>query len=459
MTSSIFNRRDFLRSAGRLSAAGVAIPYWFTGSSARADESTAKNDRPHIAFIGVGLRGPQLAEFAVKDAEVVAVCDVDSRQAEKFKEKLGGKLDICNDYRKLLERNDIDAVINATPDHWHTAINIAAIKSGKDLYAEKPLTLTIDEGKMLRKVAAQSDRIVQIGTHHRSRPHFHLACELVRNGRIGKLKHVGVTLPYRHTRGGPFQIKPVPPELNWDVYQGQAPVHEYCKERTLYTFRWWYEYSGGMTTDWGAHWMDIAHWGMDVENTGPLEIEAAAIFPNKPNPNSYNTADRFVAEMEYPGDIKLSFCVVGTDKHYGRSSMDSEEFKLFHQSNAKFVDRERNGIMFTGDKGRVFANKRRVYGKPVEQLKDNPLPEDRVRLYESNDHMKNFIECMKTRKAPATSVAVHHRSLTPCHLCNIMFRLGRKKITWDPKAEQIVGDDEANGWLSREQRVPYVIES
>ena len=279
---------------------------------------------------------------------------------------------------------------------------------------------------------------------------------------MGKLKHVTVMLPFWTTKGGPFQAQPVPADLNWDLYQGQAPRRPYHPMRTHFNFRWWFEYAGGIITDWGQHHIDIAHWGMDMEHSGPLSIEAKAIFPNQGKPNHFNNPDRFVARLKYPGDVDLLYLVVRDDKYLKSMHQgdvpEAADKELFADVPAEMLTEKRNGIMFTGERGRVFVNRGGAYGKPVEELKENPLPEDRVRLYESNDHMGNFLDCVKTRKKPVSDVATQHRTITPCHLGNIAICL-KRKINWDPQTQQIVGDDEANGWLSRQQRAPYLVEA
>jgi len=431
MSDFILKRRRFLYQASGMAAASATVPYWFTGERARADETKAKNDRPHIGAIGVGGRGLQVTQSASRFGEVVAVCDVDRKHAEKAKATFGGKPAMYEDYRKLLERQDLDVIINGTPDHWHTAINLAACRAGLDVYAEKPLTLTIDEGIILRKVVEATNPVFQVGTKMRSHPTIRRGCELVRNGRVGKLEEITVTVPFRSTRGGPFETRPVPPVMNWDFWQGQAPARPYCPERTHYTFRWWYEYSGGIVTDWGAHYLDVAHWAMGREPCAPLSVEGTGTFPNQGKPNCYNTPDIFEVRLTYPGGIKLVF----------NSSKEA-----------------RAGLLFRGDRGRIFLNRGGVFGKPAEELKENPLPADAVRLYQSNDHVGNFFDCVKTRKQPISDFESQHRAATACHLANIAIRLGRK-IEWDPEKEQIVGDAEANGWLRREQREPYQFET
>jgi predicted dehydrogenase len=441
------------------------VPYWFTASSAAAEETTSKNDRPRVGCIGVGGRGTGIANDAARFGDIVAVCDADTKHAERAKDRFGGKADVYQDYRKLLDRNDIDVITNGTPDHWHTLINVTACRAGKDVYTEKPMTLTVDEGKILRKVVEDTGRVVQVGTQQRSGKQFQMAVELVRNGRIGKLQQVWVALPFFSTKGGPFESQPVPPNLDWDLYQGQAPEHEYCPQRTHRIFRWWYEYAGGIITDWGNHHVDIAQWGMDCELTGPVSIDARGMFPNHGKPNCFNTPDRFFSRMKYPTGVELLyFSALNQRRIYGEveqheAMSDKDIAWLFGDDVPEEVKTfDRNGIMFIGDKGRVFVNRGGLYGKPAEELKENPLPEDRWQVRPSRDHMGNFFTCVKTREEPVSPVRIQHRTISTCHLTNISIRLGRK-LTWDPEKEQIVGDEEASGMLKREQRAPYQIEA
>ena len=464
MPLSSSTRREFIRSTA-IVAAGAAIPYWFTGERARADESKSKNDRPHIGAIGVGGQGTYDIKQAARFGDVVAVCDLDRQRAEKARATFDGKPEIYEDYRKLLERQDIDAIVNATPDHWHTAINVAACQAGKDVYAEKPMTLTIDEGKILCKVVDATGRIVQVGSQQRSEKQFQTAVELVRNGRLGKLRQVWVALPFFSAKGGPFAAEPVPENFNWDRYQGQAPEHAYCRQRTHANFRWWYEYAGGIITDWGNHHVDIAQWGMDSELSAPTSVEARGLFPNPQGSEYYNTPDRFFSRMRYANGIEvLYFSSLNERLRFGAvqghvdTSPEQIEWLFGNDVPDEIKTFNRNGIMFIGEAGRVFVNRGNpgVYGKPVEDLKDNPLPSDAWRAYPSTDHMANFFECVKTRKTPCTPVAIEHRTITACHLTNISLRLGRK-IAWDPEKQQIVGDDEANALQKRSQRAPYLI--
>jgi predicted dehydrogenase len=458
------NRREFLHCnaamAGAAAAAAV-IPGHFPNSQAVA--ATAKNDRPLVACIGAGRRGRGDVKEAARFGDIVAICDADLARADQMREALGGKADVYQDYRRVLERPDIDVVIHATPDHWHTAINIDACRAGKDIYAEKPLTLTIDEGKQLVRVVKETGRVVQVGTQQRSEKPFQTAVELVRNGRLGRLKQVWVAVPYFSTKGGPYVTEPVPDKLNWDLYQGQAPEHDYCHQRTHDIFRWWYDYAGGIVTDWGNHHIDIAHWGMDCETTGPRTIEARGIFPNQGKANCFNTPDRFFSRMVYPNGIELLYFAALNDRRiYGEveenePTSDEQIAQLFGEDVPEEIKSfDRNGTMFIGEKGRILVNRGGVYGKAVEELAENPLPEDAWRVKPSDDHMANFFSCVASRKEPVSPVRIQHRTVSACHLTNLSIRLERP-LTWDPKAEQMVDDPEAGTWLRRAQRSPYEV--
>ena len=461
MTRTIVNnRRSFLRNSLGATAAAVTAPYWPTATARATEKFDTANDRLHFALIGAGGRGKGVAKQATAFGELVAVCDADLRQAEQAKQMFGGKADIYQDFRKLLERKDIDVVVNGTPDHWHTAVNIAACKAGKDVYTEKPLTLTIEEGKLLCKAVEETGQIVQVGTQQRSARQFQTAVELVRNGRIGKLRRVAVLLPFWSTKSGPCPEQPVPQELDWDLYQGQAPERPYHSARTHFTFRWWWEYAGGIICDWGNHHMDIAQWGMGQELGGPLAIEGRGYFPNAGKPLHYSNPDRFVLHMKYPDDVELVYLVV-RDKKYLASMKAGDisaeaDAALFTDVPEDLQHEQRNGIMFTGEKGRIFVNRGGVFGKAVDELKENPLPDDAWRVQPSNNHMGNFFECVKTREQPVSTVQIQHRTISACHLGNIAMRVGRR-INWDPAKQQIVGDDEANAWQRREQRPPYEV--
>ncbi len=420
------NRRKFLQTSA---AAGLAVPYWFTQEHLARAQETSKNDRPLVGCIGTGSRWNGLFRAIRHDGDIVAVCDVDRRHAEQAKQKAGGKADIYEDYRRVLDRDDIDVVSIVTPDHWHTKIAIDAMKAGKDVYCEKPLTLTIDEGKLICQVQKETGRVFQVGTQQRTEmgQRFLRAIAMIRDGRIGRVRRAICAIGAAPA-GGPFPVMPVPPELNWDMWLGQAPKVDYTEKRCHYEFRWWYEYSGGKMTDWGAHHVDIAQWGIGAESSGPISVEGTAKHPDVEN--GYNTATEFFVTCQYKNDVELI---------------------IRHDTD--------NGITFEGDKGRIFVSRGALKGKPVEELTDNPLPEGAIeQLYRGKPttHMANFFQCVKSRELPISDVFTHHRSVSTCHLANIAIRLGRK-IQWDPDAEQIVGDSEAQAWQARTQRKGYEI--
>ncbi len=385
-------------------------------------------------------QGSVITEKALAHGDLLAIADVDREIAQKAREQFGGKAELYEDYRKLLERKDLDAILIGTPDHWHTAMVIDACRAGKDVYCEKPLTLTVDEGKQLVKVVAETGRIVQVGTWQRSDWRMRLACEMVRQGRIGKLEKILVTLG-KNEAGGPFKQDSPPAHLNWNLWQGQTPDVPYIKERSHYTFRWWYEYSGGQMTDWGAHHVDIAQWAAGMHDSGPTEIEGRAEFPQVPD--GYNVALKYHARLRYPNGVEL-----------------------------EITDEGRNGILFEGTEGRIFANRGTVAGVPVDRLADNPLPRERYQLYAHDNldrppragkldaiinHMGNFFDCVRSRQPPLADVASQHRSVSACHLANISMRLGRQ-LRWDPRAETFLADDEANTQLSRPRRKGFELE-
>ncbi len=436
MTADRPSRRQFLTtSTGLLASSSFAAPFLALNTSARA---ATKNDRPQVAAIGVGwqpfrtARGTRIAKHASKYGDLVAICDVDRRAAEHAQKTItDGKAKIYEDYRDVLARDDVDAVIIGTPDHWHAKIAIEAVHAGKDVYCEKPLTLTIDEGKQICRAVEKTQRVFQVGTQQRTEfgDRFLKAVAMVREGRIGKVRRVRVGIGPGMI-GGPFQVSEPPPELNWDLWLGQAPKVPYIKERCHWTFRWWYEYSGGKMTDWGAHHIDIAQWAIGMENSGPVSVEGIATHPTIKN--GFNTATAYDITCRFPNGVELN---------------------ITHWKD--------KGINFEGDKGEFFVCRKGWSGKPTKDLKNNPLPEEAIRKLtrgqRTGQHMRNFFDCLKTRQTPISDVFTHHRAVTTCHLANIGIRLGRK-ITWDPKTQQIVGDSEAGAMLKREPRKGFEIE-
>ena len=435
-------RRRFLRAAG-VFAASTTLPVWFleeSRSRVSAAEPASPNDKPNVALIGCGGRGRADARDAAKFANVVAVCDVDTKHAEAAAKDFGGAK-VYKDFRKLLENDSIHAVITGTPDHWHTLVNLAALKAGKDVYSEKPLTLTIDEGKRLVALAKEKKRVFQTGSQQRSDARFRLACELVRNGRLGKLQNVITSLPVGPHRG-PFQVAPVPSELDWDFWQGQAPWRDYVPERCHGTFRYWLEYSGGTMTDWGAHHNDIALWGLGLERSGPTTIEGKRLV--EPIPGGFTTPSTFRVQYTYANGVTHTCQTVSNEDGSGRATGTPPPGEI------------PNGVRFEGSDGWIYVTRGRIQASRREIL-DEPLTKKSVELYVSTNHMGNFFDCLRSRKQPICDVEIGHRSVSVCHLGVIAIRLGRK-LQWDPGQERFVNDKEADGYLVREMRKPWSYE-
>ena len=459
-TNNNNNRRQFLKSSSAVAAAGLTMPYFFSGKPALAFDTDSKNDRVPIGLIGCGGMGMGNMNSAKQWLDVVAFADVDSGRATHASNKLSqGKGDLYNDYRKILERDDIKVLHIATPDHWHTKPLIEAMQAGKDIYCEKPLTLTVDEGKLIRNVQKETGAVVQVGTQQRSTfDLFVKAVALVRDGRIGKIKKMSCRIGGAPSSPALPVIQP-PKALDWDRWLGPAPATDYrwmenptpdkkwTRDNTNghYEFRWWYEYSGGKLTDWGAHHVDIAAWALAAngQSDAILSISGDAQHPVEfvdgvPQQNDrYNTATNFLLNVKFAGDVEL---------------------EIRHDKD--------NGIMIEGEKGRIFVNRGKLAGAPVEELADNPLPEDAIKeTYkgfepienERKAHWANFLKCVDEKKQPISDVHTHMRALNICHLAGICARLGRE-IKWDDKSEQIVGDDVANSMLKREYRSGYEIE-
>jgi predicted dehydrogenase len=381
-------------------------------------------------------QGSVITHKAQDYGDVVAIADVDRHVREQARASFGSTPKIFEDYRDLLNRKDVDVVMIGTPDHWHVKMAVDACRAGKDVYVEKPLTLTIDEGKLLTRVAKETGRVVQVGSWQRSDHRFRLAVEMVHQGRIGELQRVDVVLD-RPPKGGPFEQRPVPGNLNWDLWQGQTADVPYIPERCHYTFRWWKEYSGGKMTDWGAHHLDIAQWGIGAL---PLEVDGRATYQGIKD--GYNVPMEYEATYKYPGDVVMTV-----------------------------ADKGRNGVLFTGSEGRIFVNRAVLDGRPVAALEKNPLPREKFGQYEYDNlsrpprmgkldaiinHMGNFFDCVQSRKQPISDVVSQHQSATTCHLGNISMELGRP-LKWDAAKEQFVGDAEADGLLKREQRSGFEV--
>lgn len=422
-------RRNFL--ATTTAATGMLAGFPLSAAATAQDKPRAKVERAGVGAIGLRYQGSVIANKAAMYGDIVAVCDVDKNVRDPVKSAFGSTPRDFENYQDLLARKDVDIVTIGAPDHWHTKMVIDACRAGKDVYCEKPLTLTIDEGKVLRDVVQETGRVVQVGSWQRSDHRFRQAVEMVRQGRIGKLQKVDIVLG-KNVTGGPFEKRRVPLNFNWNLWQGQTPDTPYLAERGHYTFRWWYEYSGGQMTDWGAHHLDIAQWAI---NTYPVEISGTAVYPNVPD--GYNVAIDFSATYKYENGVVMTVSDTG-----------------------------RNGIMFTGDEGRIFVNRGSLQGKPVEDLKSTPLTRDDWTVYDFDNlqrperagkleaiinHMGNFFDCVQSRNTPVSDVESQHRSVSTCHLGNIAMKVGRT-LKWDPKTETFPHDADANTHLKRNQR-------
>jgi predicted dehydrogenase len=434
----------------------VALPL-ITGTRARAQDA---NSRPTLAAIGVGgsrgaySQGAAIAHRAARHAQMIAVCDVDELHMSEFNRKFGGKLKQYADYRQLLEREKPDVVTIGTPDHWHVPIAVAALRSGCRVYCEKPLTLTIEEGFTIRDAVKESGRVFQVGTQQRSEHDllFLKAIAIVKSGRLGNNVKTVVAIGGGPV-GGPFSPTPAPRDLNWDLWVGPAQAADYCGERQK-EFRWFYDYSGGQITDWGAHHIDIAQWALGHDHSGPLRVRGTGKFtPIVPDdfdwigylegrvslPNGYHTPSDFNLELEYANGAAVQFC-----NYYDRGD-----------GRTRFP----NGILFEGGDGRIFVNRERLTGQPVEEMsvsESQNLYEQVVKLYggEPGDHMRNFFNCLENGGTPISDVETHHRTMTTCHLCNIALMLGRE-LHWNPQSEQFEGDVEAAALMSRPRRQKY----
>ena len=445
------SRRAFLRGTARAAAAGFAFPTVVPGSALGLGGTVAPSNRVTLGVIGTGNQGfNDIRSFLQDDrVRIVAVCDVNRESAGYWEGKVGGREPArrlveghygkdkpsgtyrgCKayvDYQEILGRGDIDAVEVCTPDHWHAIPVIEACRAKKDIYCQKPLALTIAEGRAMSYAVTRHTVVFQTGSQQRSDPIFRRACELVRNGRIGKLRKVLVGLPGGRPdlarTGDRKDPQPVPEGFEYDRWLGPAPAAPYAPARCHVNFRWRFDYSGGQVTDWGGHHPDIAQWGMGTEMTGPVEIRnGKGVFPPD---KLWNTATEFSFEAVYEGGVTM--LVSNTEKM---------------------------GVTFVGSEGTVYANRGKYETDPAS-LKDTKIGPDEVHLYESDDHFRNFIDCVVSRGPTAAPVEVAHRSITVCHLGNIAMRLGRERLRWDPRTERVVGDDEANAMLSRPYRDPW----
>jgi myo-inositol 2-dehydrogenase / D-chiro-inositol 1-dehydrogenase len=414
------SRRKFLRSAAGAVVLPTLIPASVLGANAPSNKIT-------VGFIGTGDHGTtwNLDRYLkLPAARVLMVCDVDGFRMRKAKAIVDSVYDnedctMSKEFRDVLARKDIDAVMISTPDHWHTLISVMAAKAGKDVQCEKP-TLTIEEGKTLIKIIRSTGRVFQTSTEDRSLPMYHRMAELVRNGRIGKLQRIEVILPRQPTEPGDATPQPVPPDFDWEMWLGPAPHAPYTKQRAHYNFRWISDYSGGIITDWGAHLFDTAQWANDTERSGPVEVDGKGSFWTG---GLYNTVKDYDVTYRYANGVVMT-CKPGTPS-----------------------------IKFIGTGGWVGNRgwRGKVEASSPEILSSNIGPNE-IHLYTNPEgEHDDFLKCMRSRKDPYFPVDVGHRVSTICHLANISIQLGRK-LKWDPVKEQFIGDEHANALRSRPMR-------
>jgi len=439
--TNVITRRQFLRGSAVAATSTVLLGPAIVPASLFGAE--APSNRITIGCIGVGRQGTSdMREFlGLPQAQVVAVCDVDAKRVQNAKKTVethysrqtsGATYKGCRtygDFRELVAQADIDAVSIVTPDHWHALPAMAAAKAGKDIFLEKPLTLTIQEGRLLSDTVRRYNRVFQVGSQQRSDTRFRQACELVRNGRIGKLHTVKVGFG-TDPATGPEPVMPVPDGLDYEMWLGPAPWAAYTEKRVHpqsgYDRPGWLriaDYGAGMITGWGAHHNDIAQWGLGTEYTGPVEIEGQAEYPKD---GLWDVHGPFHIEYTYANGVKV-ICA------------DNEKNK--------------DGITFEGDQGWVFVTRGRIDAQP-KSLLTSAIGPNEIRLYKSNNHKANFLDCVKSRAQTIAPVEVAHRSCTVCLLGEIAMRLGRK-LEWDPDKELFIGDDQANRMLARTMRSPW----
>ncbi len=437
-------RRRFVQRAVAASGALVAAPCVVPGSALGADGRASPNERIGVGMIGVGrqTRAYNLKAFLRSpDTQVLAVCDVDAwrmanarrtTESHYAADKPSGAYKGCAgyaDWREVLARDDVDAVMISTPDHWHVPMSIAAVEAGKDVACEKPITRTIAEGRRLADAVARNRRVFRVDSEFRSLEVFHRACELVRNGRIGKIHAIHVGVPAGdNVDCPPCPEMPVPEELDYANWQGPAPRAPYTENRVHppkgYGRPGWMRvlyYCDGMITNWGSHLCDVAQWGNGTERTGPVEIEGHGVYP--PAGQLWNVLKTFEIHYRYADGTRM---VYKTESPY---------------------------VRFEGDEGWIQAHfgRGRVKAEPASVLESEIGPDElRFRL---KSEKEDFIDCVKTRGRTLEDAEVGHRTTSLCHLGHIAIRLGRK-LRWDPKAERFADDDEADSWIDKTIHAP-----
>jgi len=454
-------RRDFVQTAVTGAAAGPFL-----------SRALGANDRIVVGQIGLGARGYYEVTITSKNpaVDLAAVCDVYRPLADLTRQKVGGRCESYTDFRRILERKDIDAVFVSTPDHWHAPISIMACQAGKDVYCEKPLSHTLQEGRRMVQAARKYNRVFQVGSQQRSAPHFAKCAELVHSGYIGEVSAIDCWIvSNEYPQGfGDLPDSDPPAGLDWDLYLGPAPKAPYNRNRYIWNFRWFWDYSGGNMTDWGAHHLDSIHQIMNAD--APKSAYAVGARHLKDN---RETPDSFLATFEYP-----NFSVRFVNSQVGLKMDRYAGTLIYGTKGTLFVDRRgyevvpsRFSAIVRSDLDQVQdmleSRQHEVTGAPRPARREPPPaplcepirvtgisldPEIQIQ------HVENFLDCVKSRNRPVADIEIGHRSIIPCHLGNISYRTGRK-IRWDAQQEQIVGDAEASRLLSKKYRDPWHLPS
>ena len=429
MNKRKLDRRQFLKRATGITAGAMAFPYIVPSAALGRAGSVAPSNRIAMGAIGVGGMGTgdMRGFLGKKEIQVVAVCDVDKSKRNNAKKIVDDRYKTSDcatylDFRELIGRGDLDAVTLAMPDHWHSIPAIAAARAGLDVHAQKPFARTIREGRAMCEAVKRYGTVWQTGSQQRSGSNFHRACELVRNGRIGKVSKVEVGLP---TGGGSDNkpVQPVPEGVDWNWWLGPAPWVPY-RGIMHWNWRWMMDYSGGQLTDWAGHHIDIAHWGLDTERTGPVEIEGKGEYPKD---GIYDVPMTYKFTCKYANGIVMTV------------------------ANNKQIPQ---GAKWYGENGRwVYVKRGKLEANPKSVLEEVIGPNE-IHLYKSRDHRQNFLDCIKSRKEPIAPAEVAHRSISVGLLGEIAM-LTEQKLRWDPDKEVFIGNDAANRMLSRPMRSPW----
>ncbi|MBD3274619.1 MAG: twin-arginine translocation signal domain-containing protein [Candidatus Marinimicrobia bacterium] len=450
MKKKRLSRRDFLKKSS-LAMTGVMGSSFIVPSSVFAQGGNIPpSERITMGAIGTGGMGRgDLRGFLSKpEVQVLAVCDVDRNHRERAMDLVNQRYgnDDCddyNDFREVLARDDIDTITTATPDQWHALVTVAAARAGKDMYAQKPLAYSIAEGRAIVDAVKRYNVVFQTGSQQRSGRDFRFASELVRNGRIGEVKHVTVGLPEANSINNNYtgEEMPVPDGFDYDMWLGPAPERPYNPGRCHWNFRWVRDYGGGQITDWIGHHGDIAQWAMGTQYSAPVEISGEGVFPDHP---LYDTVEHFKFECIYEEGFTMT--VVGAER-YPREANGIQLSGVGENGG--------RGVFFQGSEGWVHVNRSGMNTYPESLMDEVILPEE-THLYESNDHRQNFVDCVKTRQECVAPVEPAHYSVMIGHLGLAAIRLGRT-LRFDPETETFPGDPEANNMLSRPMRSPWKI--